>query len=506
MGIIQKQSIKGSIIGYIGILIGFVTGGILLPRLLSIEENGVLALLNTYSLLGATFATLGINAVSNRLFPFFRNPTNKHNGYLFLVVITSLVGFIITISIFFILKPLIIKDSLEGSSLFIEYIYLIIPLIFFTLLFQVLDIYYAVLYNAVKGLFIKEFLQRLFILAAILFVLFNVLEFDKFVIAWVIALSLPGIILLINLVQDREFNLHPPQSSFLTKSLNRSMISVGFFGIIVAFSNILIMNIDRIMINSMIGLGPTGIYDRTAYFGILIIIPSRAIINKISTVVIADAWKSNNLRTIKKIYSTTTINQLILGLLVFIGIWANIDNVFKILGPAFEEGKYVIFFIGLANLFTMLSGVSGPIISTSKYYKTLTLFIIIFVGLVIISNLILIQILGLIGAAIASAFSVMIYCLLRYLFLLSKFKLQPYNCKHLIIIMIGLAVYFLNLLIPDLGKNNSPDFMMIIDIFVRSSIIVLIFGLLIIKTRVSPDLNDNYRMLISKIKSIFKKA
>jgi hypothetical protein len=72
--------------------------------------------------------------------------------------------------------------------------------------------------------------------------------------------------------------------------------------------------------------------------------------------------------------------------------------------------------------------------------------------------------------------------------------------------MIGLAVYFLNLLIPDLGKNNSPDFMMIIDIFVRSSIIVLIFGLLIIKTRVSPDLNDNYRMLISKIKSIFKKA
>jgi len=506
LGIIQKQSIKGSFISYIGILIGFVTGGILLPTLLSPEENGVLALLNTYSLLGATFATLGINAVSNRLFPYFRNPAKKHNGYLTIVLITSLIGFVISIIIFFTIKPVIIKDSLEDSALFVDYIYLIIPLIFFTLLFQILDIYYAVLYNAVKGLFIKEFLQRIFILAALLFVLFKVLEFDKFVLAWVIALSLPGIILLVNLIKDGEFVISLPPKSFISTSLRTSMLSVGFFGIIVAFSNILIMNIDRIMINSMLGLELTGIYDRAAYFGILIIIPSRAIINKISTVVIADAWKSEDISTIKQIYSTTSVNQLIFGLLVFIGIWANIDNVLKILPPSYEEGKYVIFFIGLANLFTMISGVSGPILSTSKYFKTLTLFILIFVALVISSNLILIKILGLMGAAIASAFSVMVYCLLRYVFLLIKYKLQPYSYKHLIIIIIGLGVYFLNVLIPDLGKTDSPDFMMIIDIFVRGSFIVLVFGFMILKTKVSQDINNNYSILAGKVKTLFKKS
>jgi len=504
LGIIQKQSVKGSIIGYAGVLIGFVTTGILQPKLLEIEEIGVLALLLSWSLIFATIATLGINAVSNRLFPYFRNSANKHNGYLFIVVITSITGFIVAMIIFWVLKPFIIKESLKETSIFIEYIYYIIPLTFFTLLFLVLDIYYAVIYNAVKGLFIKEFLQRVFLLLAILFLAFNIFDFGQFLIAWMIAISLPGIILLINLVKDGEFSLRP-NISYLSKSLKKSMISVGFFGIIVAFSNIIVQTVDRIMIDNIINLGTTGIYHICAFFGVLVVIPSRTIINKISTVIIADAWKENDIKTINKIYSSTTINQLILGLLVFIGIWANINNVFTIL-PEYVEGKYVIFFIALANLFTMISGVSGPILTTSKYFRTLTYFIIIFGALVLITNLIFIKIYGLTGAALASVISVFIYCSLRYLFLYFKYKMQPYNYKHLIIIVIGIVVYVLNLLIPTIENSNHPTLFMIIDIFVRSSLIVLVFGFFIIKTKVSPELNENFSGYIKKLKTIFKKA
>ena len=48
-----------------------------------------------------------------------------------------------------------------------------------------------------------------------------------------------------------------------------------------------------------------------------------------------------------KFYAKSTINQLIVGELLFLGIWANIHNIFKILPAEYEAGKYVIFFIGI---------------------------------------------------------------------------------------------------------------------------------------------------------------
>ena len=161
MGIIQKQTIRGSIITYVGVIIGFLTVGYLLPNYITTEQIGVLNLLVAYSLGFATLATLGINAISNRLFPYFRNPENKHNGYFFIIFIVSIAGFILSVIVFLSLKPLIIKNNLEKSALFIDYIHYILPLTFFTLIFLVLDIYYAVLFKAVKGIFIKEFLQRI---------------------------------------------------------------------------------------------------------------------------------------------------------------------------------------------------------------------------------------------------------------------------------------------------------------------------------------------------------
>lgn len=504
MGIIQKQTIRGSIITYVGVIIGFLTTGVLLPNYISPEQIGVLNLLVAYSLGFATFATLGINSVSNRLFPYFRNPENKHNGYFFILFIVSIGGFFLSVIVFLLLKPLIIENSLEKSVLFIDYIHYILPLTFFTLIFLVLDIYYAVLFKAVKGIFIKEFLQRIFILIAIMFVVVKVFDFEYFLFAWIIALSLPGIILLLNLIIDKQFILKP-NFSHLSTGLVRSMISVGTFGIVVAFSNILIQYVDRLMINSMLGLAETGIYSVAFFYGLMIIMPVRAL-NKISTVVIADAWKRKDIKLINNLYFSTTINQVIIGLLVFIGIWANIDNIMRILPETYADGKYVIFYIGLANFFVMASGVNGPILSTSKHFKVLSYFVICFGILIVITNFIFIKLIGITGAAIASAISSFLYCLMRYVFLLKKFKMQPYRIKHLIIVLFGIISFLVGYFVPDLYKPDDHILSMIIDIFVRSSVILITYGFLIIAFGISVQINEKYHNVINKLKTVFGKS
>ena len=160
MGIIEKQSIKGSFYSYIGVAIGFVTAGVLLPQIFSPKENGVIDLLTTWSLVFATLATLGLNNVTIRLFPWFRNKENHHNGFFGILFWVNLAGFLLALLLYFVLRPWIIADSQGNSALFIRYVDYIIPLTAFTTMYLVIDIYYSVLMNAVRGIFLKDFIPQ----------------------------------------------------------------------------------------------------------------------------------------------------------------------------------------------------------------------------------------------------------------------------------------------------------------------------------------------------------
>jgi O-antigen/teichoic acid export membrane protein len=496
VGVIEKQGLQGTILTYVGVAIGFVTAGLILPNLFDPELNGVLDLLNAWALVFATFATLGINNVSNRLFPYFRNKANHHNGYLGIVFIVLAGGLILTTGIYFIMRPFIVTKSLEETDLFANYADLIIPLAVFIALFLVIDIYYAVLFKAVKGIFYKEFLQRIFILIAIGIYFVKFIDFSGFVLAYLIALSLPGILILVSLTRDKELVFHYPKG-FINKQLASSIVSVALFGIVVSFSNILIQNIDKIMIGSILGVAATGVYGRSFFYGTLVAIPLR-VLSKISAVVVAQAWKDNKIEEINRIYTKSTIDQLIIGVLVFIGLWANIHNILHILPPEYADGKWVIFFIGLSNLFLMAAGVNGVIISTSKFYKILTVFVAIFGGLVIISNFIFIHLFGITGAAIGSAISAFCYGLMRYGFLWQKFKMQPYSYRHLLILGIGVLTFFISGLIPDLNHVDYKTPSLILDIIVRSGAMAIVYTSLIFLFRLSPDLEGFIRKYFYK--------
>lgn len=499
MGIIENQGIKGTVYSYIGVVIGFVTVGILMPNFLSLEENGVLEMLVTWSMVFATLATLGINSVTNMLFPYFRDTSSHHKGYFTLLVFVILAGLALSIGLYLIMRPAMIINNLDKSALLVNYIDLVIPLIIFTAIFLVVDIYYAVMYNAVKGIFLKELLQRVLILIIILFFYFKVFNFSGLVMAYVGALSLPGVLILMSLTRDGEFVFRSPLPA-LNSAMVKNIASVAVFGIAVTFSNSLIQYVDRIMINNMMGLAETGIYGKVFFYGTLVVIPLRPL-SKISAVVVAQAWKDNNAEEVKSIYYKSTIDQLIVGLLVFVGIWSNISNVFHILPEQFSSGKFVVFFIGISNLFIMATGVSGAIISTSRHYRILSLFIIAFGLMVILTNLIFIKAFGIVGAALASAISALAYSIMRVLFLKRKYQMQPYSWKHLLILGIGILTYFISSLIPDLFNENNYYITLILDIVIRSSAILLVFIPLVYFFRLSPDLQRFVDKILTSMRS-----
>jgi O-antigen/teichoic acid export membrane protein len=235
-----------------------------------------------------------------------------------------------------------------------------------------------------------------------------------------------------------------------------------------------------------------GIYTVTFFFGMLILIPLRTM-GKISSVVIADAWKNNDLKTISSIYKKSSISLSVIGILLFIGIWGNIDNVFLIIKDDYLPGKMVILFIGLASLSDIFLGVSPHIIINSKHYKYLSFFLIGFAALLITTNFLLIPEYGIVGAALASLLSKFIFNLVKYIFIYKKFGMQPFDMKHFYLVIIGFAAYFVSTLIP-----VFPHFLL--DIFVRSTVIFIAFGLPVYYLNISTDINERINSFLSGLK------
>ncbi len=490
MGIIERQSLKGTIFTYIGVVIGFINTGLIFPKILLTEQIGLLSILISYSLVFSQIASLGFNSATIRLFPYFRNKEKKDNGFLFLSLAVAFVGFLLVFLIFLAVKPLIINNPNDSSVLLKEFGIYIVPLAFFTLFFNSLDVYKRMLYKTVIGTFLREFLVRFLVFIDIIFFYLNIISFDRFVIFYVIIYCTPAVVLVIQLIKDKQFNLKP-NLKFINKELRKSLISVSSFGIIGGFAGIAVANIDKIMISQMLGLNETGVYTIAFYFGSLIIIPSRSLI-KISSTLIADAWRQNDLKTISSIYNKSVINQVVIGLLLFIGIVGNINNIFEILPEQYSTGKYIIIFISLSFLVDMSTGVSGNIIGSSKSYKVQAYFMLLLIILLFITNLMLIPKYGMVGAAVASLLSKIVINLLKVSFIYYKFRLFPYTFKVLLAILIGLITYFSTNILP-IADN------LYVDIFYRSSIMCIIFILLIYLFKVSVEINNKLESIYSII-------
>jgi O-antigen/teichoic acid export membrane protein len=490
LGVIQKQSISGVIYSYIGVGLGFFTTVVLYTHILSTEQIGLLRLLVSYSTIIAMFASFGMNSVTVRLFPYFRDAKKKHNGYLGIVLIVSVVGFTFTTLIYLFLRPYIIDNAQEKSALFIPYFYYVIPLSLFTLLFGILDTYYRVLYNAVKGIVYKEVLQRIFILISVVLFYLGIVDFHKMVWLYVLALILPSILLWTALVRSQQLFIKP-NFNFINKAFANEMFNVALYGILASFSGVIVQTIDIIMVNNYLGLSLTGVYSVSFFFGALILIPMRTM-GKIGSVVIAEAWKHNDNKTILDIYRKSSLNLSIIGLLLFIGIWGNIDNVFFIIGEEYEQGKYVIFFIGLASLIDVFMGLNSYIIGTSQYFRWQTYFTIIFAIIVVSTNIIFIPVFGIIGAALASFISKLIFSLLRFIFVYNKFGFQPFNYKHIVLILIAATSLAISSLIPSFHNY-------VFNILLRSTVISFIFIVPVYLLKISKDVNSRINLLLSLI-------
>ena len=131
---------------------------------------------------------------------------------------------------------------------------------------------------------------------------------------------------------------------------------------------ILVNRIDVLMLGHYLKLENVAFYTVAFFMASLIEIPARSILQIVKPL-LAKAWLDGDLREIASLYKKTSINQMIVGMLIFIGIWMSIDDVLTFVPEKYQGIQMVFFYVGLAKLIDVSVGVNGAIIATSDKYR-----------------------------------------------------------------------------------------------------------------------------------------
>jgi O-antigen/teichoic acid export membrane protein len=184
---------------------------------------------------------------------------------------------------------------------------------------------------------------------------------------------------------------------------------------------------------------------------------------------------------------------LLAGTLLFIGLWANEANLFSMLPAEYAEGKWVLFFILLARLIDVGFGINDGIIATSKAYTFETFSNIVLILLTVGLNLIFIPLHGIVGAAMATALSLSLFNIGRYLFLKVKFGFNPFTWRTAVILLVGTAVYGVSCLLPKLDN-------FVVDMLLRSSIVAGLYIPTVLALKLSPEATGLYQLVLNRLR------
>ena len=485
MTTIRRQSIFSLIFIYAGFLIGAFNVLYLFPKYFTAEEFGLTRLLLELSILLSTLCTAGMIPVSIKFFPFHkRYLSEKKNDLLFITLAVTLIGILLMMVVLPALKPMIIRKFGYRSPLFVENFDLLYPLTIGMALFSLFEGYAWIIRKTILSNFLKEFFFRFLSTALILaWILGMIKGFPQFARLFSFTYLPPLLILVYYIIKSREFPFHP-QVSPVTRKLGGKMAGFGLAFFASSTLNALAKTNDSIILASQStqGLTDTAVFNIATYLITLMEVPQRSLTSA-ATPQIAIAWKDRNMARLTSIYKKTALNLLIIGMGLIGLIWLNIDELVVILGTTYAPITSLILILGLAKIIDMGTGMNSQILMLSKHWKIDLFSNMFFVVISLALNYVLTRKMGVRGPAYGGLIAIIFFNLIRFTAIWKIYHLQPFSWSNLKVLAIALVCIFIAWLIPDTGN-------LYINIILPSVAFVLLFGGVILKMKISTDINE----------------
>ena len=473
MGIVLKQSFQNTMVTYIGFAIGAINTLFLYTRILQPEYYGLVTFILATAALLMPLMAFGVH---NTMVKFYSSQVEERkNGFLTLMLLGPLLillplGLCIwlfygDIAAFLSKENAIVKD-------YLWHIYLV------GLAMAYFEIYFAwgkVHLQSVFGNFLKEVFVRVGVMVLLTLLYFNTISLDFFFSALVGLYLLRTIIIKVHAYRLRAIRL-----DFAFPKETREILTYSVLIILGGSAAVILLEIDKFMINQFIKIDNVAYYSVAVFIAMVIIVPSRAM-HQITYPLTAELLNRNDIPALKQLYQKTSLTLFIVSGIIYLLIILNLQDLFLLLPEAYRGGFYIVLLIGLAKVLDSLLGNNNAILYNSKYYKTVLLFGVGLAIATVLLNLWLIPLLGIEGAALASFSAILLFNVVKLLFVKLKFGIFPFTGATFKILA---TLAFLGVLFFSLNFPFHP----IVNILLKSGLIVLMYGGILYRFNLSEDI------------------
>lgn len=491
MGIITRQGFKHTVVNYVGAAIGLLTTLFVYP--LQMEAYGLAQFLMATAVLFIPLTVLGAQSLPIRFFHRFEDPENGHNGFVNWLLLLCLGGGLLTAGLTWIFWERIIAYYATVSPLYPLYLIFFLPILILRGVIQVLNTYISNFHRIVVPSILNDLLIKITLPVFVLLVYSGWWSYRELVIGLVlhfVAVFL-GLIIYLNLLGHWSLRINWP--AFKGPILGE-MREFAVYGILGSMGASVAMNLDIFMISSMISPEATGIYSIAAVMANLINRPLIAI-TAISAPIIMKAWKEGNRREIETIYQKSAINSLIPGVLLFLLIVLNLQDLYALMpnSDVVRTNELALILLGGAYLINLATGVNAEMMVYSDLFKWHFYTVLILALLNLILNFFLIRAMGITGAALATLISYTVYNLCKGGIVWYKHRMHPFTNSSHKILWIGLGIWIIVNWLPSLDSA-------VLSIGIRSILITSLYFGLVYLLKLSIDFNELIDRFLSRLK------
>lgn len=493
MGVIIRQSVKGSIATYLGAFVGYLNVIFIFPFFFSEEEIGIIRFLLEVSVVLTGFTMLGTQYSLVRFYPKLTNTKDK--GVAFFIYMIPMIGVLLFIALSFILKDFYLVIFGNKSKELIPYLIYLYPLIAILGLNTVTETYCSVLGRITFTRLTKELVLRIGV--SIMALLFGIqwLNFEDTLVFLIVVHFFVLVLNILYLKRLKPIDFSPSRID-IPSQVQKDYFKYTIFVIVASISSVIINKVDFVMVSSMQGMADTGIYSTAFYLALIVEIPRRSIL-QIGSPIISKYIHDENWVELKSVYQKSSLTLLTAGFILFILMWLNLPLLFHIMpsGESFSKGILVFYFIGLAKLVEIGVGLASAILANSTLYAYSLLVSIVTAVVAIGVNLYLIPIYGINGAAIGTLVSYILSSAFLVFIIFTKLKMHPFSQNTYKLIALAISILLLHYYFPiKLGW-------VLVDSITNTIVYWGGFVVLVLVTRLSEDFNGLILTVLRRIQN-----
>lgn len=318
-----------------------------------------------------------------------------------------------------------------------------------------------------KALFLNKvnlpvYLEKLVPKLALILIFFYIYKetngnHDALVLAYVLVFILVSILMLVYILHYTAPRFSLSELYFFENFSKSQLIKYSSYSLIGSIGSYLAFRIDGFLIPQYLTMEHNGLYSMASLLAGAIIIPSTGIvalnINSISSLIY-----KNDFHELGQLYLTSAKKAFYYCSFVFILIWIILPFITSYHALSYSQiphFEYTVLVLGVGMLINISTGFNTEIITYSKYIK----YNIIFIVLLSVFNVVLtIWFLrytswGILGVAISTSISLILYNVLKLVFIKIKFNLWPFDSRYFLMIF---CIVLLGLVLAVCPRVHSP--------------------------------------------------